>query len=137
MCKLFLQISHLLCKLFHHDWQFMCKLFLNILICCVNFFCFSSHREQTFLKLCISCVNCVPTFSAHCKLVSKPSVKFISVSRRARGCACSGPRSRQSEGLHSAHLLLAAASPLPARRRWDGEGVAAAAPAAAAARAPR
>ncbi len=88
MCKLFLQISHLLCKLFDQDWQFMCKLFLNVLTWCVNFFCFKSHGEQTFLKLCISCVNCVPTFSAHCTIVSKPGVNFISVSRRARGCAC-------------------------------------------------
>ncbi len=72
-------------------------------------------------------------FSAHCTLVSKPSVNFISVSRRARGCACCGPPpcSRHDEGLHSAHL--SAASPLPALRRWDGEGVEAAAPAAAAA----
>ena len=80
MCKLFLHssFSHLVCKLFHHDWQFMCKLFLNVLTCCVNVFCFS-------------CVNFVPTFSAHCTLVSKPSVNFISVSRRARSCACRGP----------------------------------------------
>ena len=118
MCKLFLQISHLVCKNFHHDWQFMRKLFLNVLTCCVKIFCFWSHSEQTFLKLCISCVNFVPTFSAHCTLVSKPSVNFMSVSRRARGCACRGLPvcSLHGEGLHSAHL--SAASPLPARLRW-------------------
>jgi hypothetical protein len=68
--------------------------------------------------------------------MSKLSVNFISVLRRARGCACRGPPpsppcSRHGEGLHSAHL--SAASPLPAPRQWDGEGEAAAAPAAAAA----
>ncbi len=36
------------------------------------------------MKLCISCVNFVTTFSAHCTPVSKPSVNFISFSRRAR-----------------------------------------------------
>ncbi len=69
----------------------MWKLFLNVLNCCVNLFCFWSHCEQTFLKLCISCVNFVPTFFAHCTLVSKPSENFISVSRRARGCAWRRP----------------------------------------------
>ncbi len=91
MCNFVLQISHLPCKPFHHDWQFMCKLFLNVLTCFVNFICFWSDCEQIFLKHCNSCVNFVPTFSAHCTLVSKPSVNFISVSRRACGCACRGP----------------------------------------------
>jgi hypothetical protein len=35
----------------------------------------------------------MPTFSSHCTPVNKPSVNFISVSRRARGCACRGPPS--------------------------------------------
>ncbi len=116
MCNFFSQISHLLCKLFHHDWQFMCKLFLDVLTCCVNFFCFWSHREQTFLKLCISCVNFVPTFPAHCTLVSKLGVNFISVSRRASGCACRGSPRLLTAWRGTAQHSLVSAGPAAASR---------------------
>ena len=105
-----MQISHLMCKLFHHDCQFMCKLFLIVLTCCVNFFCFWSHREQTLLKLLhLLCKLCANIFCAlHTREQTQCKVYFCCTARpRLRLPRTSPPCSRHGEGLHSAHLLAA------------------------------